>query len=96
MNWLKKIVVSLGPRIIGAAAAGLSGWLFAKTKGTVSINPDQVVEIAGSMITAYAVAHRAVSAVGVNPGDAASGRMAAAEKDALNTGTTVQPEPPVK
>jgi len=95
MNWFKKIAVALGPRLIGAAAAGVSGWVLASTKGVVNIDPQQVVEIAGTMITTYAVAHRASSAIGINPGDAASSRMATAEKEALDTGTTVQPTPPV-
>lgn len=95
MGFLKSIVVSLGPRILGAAAAGVSGWIFAQSKGAITVNPDQVVELAGSMITAYAVTHRAVSALGVNKGDAASATLAKAENTAVAEGTAVVPDPPV-
>ncbi len=94
MNILSKAARSVGPRIIGGALSLLAGWLFAKTKGAISINPDQVVEIAGTMIGTYAAGHRIASALGINPGDAASGTLATAEKDALKTGTPVTPPPP--
>jgi hypothetical protein len=60
-----------GPRVVGTAASLLSGYVFAKTKGTVSVDPAQVVELAGTMIGTYALAHTATS-VKVNPAAAAS------------------------
>lgn len=94
MNIFSKALKSFGPRIIGSVAALGAGWLFAKTKGAVQVNPDQVVEIATTMLGSYAVTHRIVSAVGLNPGDAASGTLATAEKTALATGTPVTPPAP--
>lgn len=94
MNILTKAAKSIGPRILGGAASLLAGWIFAKTKGAVQVDPQQVVEIAGTMIGAYAATHRAASALGINPGDAASGTLATAEKVALQTGTPVTPPAP--
>lgn len=94
MNILSKATKSIGPRLLGGIVSLLAGWLFAKTKGAVAINPDQVVEIAGTMIGTYAATHRIASALGINPGDAASGTLATAEKVALDTGTPVTPPGP--
>lgn len=94
MNILSKAAKSIGPRIIGGIVSLFAGWLFAKTKGAIQVDPTQVVEIAGTMIGAYAATHRAASALGLNPGDAASGTLATAEKVALDTGTPVTPPAP--
>jgi hypothetical protein len=96
MNILTKAAKSLGPRIIGSAVSLLAGWIFAKSKGTIQVDPQQVVEIGTTMIGSYAVTHRIASALGINPGDAASATLAKAEKVALDTGTAVVPAPPVK
>lgn len=77
------ILKALGPRVIGAAVTGVAGWIYAKTKGAVVVDPGMAVEmIVGGLVT-YAASHRAASAI-VNPGDAATGRIAGAIDDAAN------------
>jgi hypothetical protein len=84
MNWLTNVMKVVGPRLIGAAAAGAAGVIYAKTKGAVTVDPTQVAEIVTTMIGTYAVAHRTVTAISPNPGDAATGRVAAGENAAAN------------
>lgn len=83
MNFFTKILTIAGPRVLGAAAA----WAATKLaeKGIVT-DPSTLIGIA---LSAYAVVHKAVSSK-VNPGDAASGRMATAEKEAAAEGSTVK------
>lgn len=106
MNILTKAARSLGPRVIGGALSMVAGWIFVHTKGVVTIDPQQaqdmaqavgtkVVEVVGTMIGTYAVTHRVASALGINPGDAASATLAKAEKTALDTGSAVVPTPPI-
>lgn len=88
MNWLKAVLVTVGPRIIGAVAGGVASWVYAKTRGTVTIDASQAAEIVTAGLVGYAGLHKAVSSF-VNPGDAAKLRVARAEKDATTTGGTV-------
>lgn len=86
MNFLKKLFVILGPRIGGAAV----GYVVAEgAKRGITVDPAAITAIA---IGAYGVAHKVISAK-VNPGDAASPKLAAAEKDAVQTNTTVKVQP---
>lgn len=82
MNWLKAVLVTLGPRVIAA----LGGVIVAKAaqKG-VTLDP---VEVSGVVLAAYAAIHKAINSK-VNPGDAAKGRVAAAEKSATEHGGVV-------
>lgn len=86
MGFLKKVWVVLGPRIGGAAV----GFIVAKAaeKG-ITVDPATVTAIA---LGAYGVAHKVISSK-VNPGDAASGKLASAEKDAVQSNTTVKVSP---
>jgi hypothetical protein len=79
-----------GPRLLGVFA----GWGAAKISentGTV-VDPASLIAI-GTF--AYSAVHRATSAV-VNKGDAATGRVAAAENTASAFGSTVIVPPPTK
>lgn len=87
MNWLKKVATILGPRLV-AAAAGMAAAKLAE-KG-VSVDPAVLI---GFGMGTYATVHKVISSK-VNPGDAASGRMATAQKEASDTGTAVQPAAP--
>jgi hypothetical protein len=60
-----------GPRLLGAAASAIAGLVFAKTRGTVTLDPQQLAELGGTMITTYALAHTG-AAVKINPAAAAS------------------------
>lgn len=84
----------LGARIVGGLAAAAAGWIFVHTKGIVQVDATQVVEIGSTMLGTYAASHRILSRW-TNPGDAAKGRLADAEKVAVDTGTVVQPAPPI-
>lgn len=89
MDWIKNVLVTSGPRILGAIA----GWLAAKIAETTGMAVDPTTLI-GIALAIYAAVHKAVSAIGVNPGDAATGRIASAEKRAADTGTAVTVAPP--
>lgn len=86
MNWLSKVWRTFGSRALGLGAALATQKLAEKTG--IIVDPDQLTVAA---IAGYAVVHRAVSSK-LNPGDAASNRMATAEKSAVATGTAVVPE----
>lgn len=86
MNQLAKLATTLGPRLIGAVASALAGWLLVHSKGVVQIDANTLVEVTTTMLATYAASHRASSAV-INPGDAASGRVAGAVKDAASSET---------
>lgn len=88
-----KIWTVFGPRAIGILAGGLASFIFAKTKGTVTIDPTTLAEYGTTLLTVYAASHKAASVV-INPGDTASPKLAEANKDALATGAPVQPAPP--
>jgi hypothetical protein len=89
MNFFTKIWTLLGPRIIAAAAGGAATKL---AERGVTIDPATLVSIG---LATYGVVHKIVSSK-VNPGDAASGRVAAAEKRASETGSTVVVAPPTR
>lgn len=91
MNWLKAVMVTIGPRILGAVAGGIASWVFAKTRGAVTIDPEQAAQIVTAGLVGYAGIHRVTSSF-VNQGDAAKLRLARAENDAVETGSVVQPE----
>lgn len=84
MNWFKSVLKTLGPRVIGAAVAGLSSYIYDKTKGAVQMDPETTTQLVTGMLIVYAGAHRAASAV-INPGDAAKGRVADAVKEASDS-----------
>jgi hypothetical protein len=91
-----KVMTVFGPRVVAGAASFIAGWIYVHTKGMVTVDATQVVQIGSTMLGSYAVTHRVLSAIGLNPGDSASGRLAAAEKEAVSTGTAVVPTPPVQ
>lgn len=87
MNWLKNILITYAPRLLGAAA-GMAAAKIAETTGVV-VDPATLVGVA---LAVYAGVHKAASAK-VNPGDAASGRVAEAVKVAADNGATVVVKP---
>lgn len=89
------LIRTFGPRIAGGIVSWLAGLIYVKTKGMVQIDATQVVEVGTLMVGSYAGSHRLLSRV-LNPGDAAKGRLAEAEKEAVDTGTVVQPKPPTQ
>jgi hypothetical protein len=89
MNFFTKIWTVLGPRIIAAAAGGAATKL---AERGVTVDPATLVSIG---LGTYGIVHKIISSK-VNPGDAASSRMAAAEKTASDFGTTVVVPPPTK
>ncbi len=88
MKWLKAVLITVGPRIVGAVAGGVASWVYAKTRGAVTIDASQAAEIVTAGLVGYAGLHRAVSSF-VNSGDAAKLRVARAENDAVEIGGTV-------
>ncbi len=85
-DWFKAIMVTVAPRIV---AAGASLVVVKAAKHGVTLDPEQT---AAAMIGAYAAIHKAINSQ-VNPGDAAKGRVAEAEKSAASTGGTVRVGP---
>jgi hypothetical protein len=79
-----------GPRLLGV----LAGWGATKISEStgVVIDPASLIAV-GTLV--YSSVHRATSAV-VNKGDAATGRVAAAENTASAFGSTVVVPPPTK
>lgn len=84
MGFLKNILKTFGPRLLGVAASAVAGLIVTKTKGVVQIDPTTMVEVGTAMIAGYAATHRAATAVSNNPGDAATGRVAEGENRAAN------------
>jgi hypothetical protein len=78
----------IAPRVIGAAASGLAGYVFTKTKGAVSLDPTQLTELGTTMILTYGMAHQAASA-SINPVGAASPIVAS---EGVNVKTTLTEE----
>lgn len=70
-----KLLKTLGPRLIGIAVAGVASLIYDKTKGAVQMDPETTTALVTGMLATYAVAHRGASAL-INPGDAATGRVA--------------------
>lgn len=85
MKWLKAMLVTVGPRVFSAIAAVIVAK--AAEKG-ITLDP---IETNGVMLGVYAAIHKAINSK-VNPGDAAKGRVAEAEKDASAHGGTVTVE----
>lgn len=90
MKWLKAILITVGPRILGAVAGGVASWVYAKTGGAVEIDATRAAEIVTAGLVGYAGVHRVTSSF-VNQGDAAKLRLAQAENEATATGTVVKP-----
>lgn len=78
MNWFTDILKTYGPRVVGAAAGVAAAKITEKTG--ISVDPATLVGVA---LAAYAAVHKGVSAK-VNPGDAATGRVADAIDRAAN------------
>lgn len=86
MNWLNAVGVTYLPRLIAAAV----GVVVAKAaQHGLTLDP---VEVSGVVLAVYAAVHKAINSR-VNPGDAAKGRLAEAEKTATSNGTTVRVAP---
>lgn len=88
MKWLKAVLVTVGPRILGAVAGGIASWVYAKTGGAVEIDAEKAAQIVSAGLIGYAGVHKAASSW-INPGDAAKLRVASAEKEATSHGGTV-------
>jgi hypothetical protein len=82
---------TFGPRALGIIA-GFAATKLGEVTGTV-VDPATLI---GLGMAAYAIAHRAASSK-INPGDAATGRVAEGEKRADAAGGTVTVQsPPAK
>ena len=89
MNWLGAVLRTFGPRIIASIVGGIATYVGVKTSGAVQIDPTAAAEVVTGVLVTYAASHRAVSSI-FNPGDAAKGRVAVAEKHATDEGGTVR------
>jgi hypothetical protein len=90
MNFLKGILLTLGPRLLGTVASAIAGYVVVKSKGIVQIDGPTLVEVGTAMIGAYAATHRGATAVSPNQADAATVRVAeginaAANDEAVDT-----------
>jgi hypothetical protein len=96
------IFKTLAGRAFGVIGAGVVAWINAKGGGfvtaggpsetgqvAVTVDPMAIGTAVATTLGAYAGVHRLVSRF-VNPGDAAKGRVATAEKNAADHGGTVQ------
>ncbi len=86
MDIFAKLAKTFGPRVLGTLASALAGWVVVKTKGTVTVDPETLVEVVGTMIGTYAASHRLTSSQ-VNPGDAATERVTDAIVSAASSRT---------
>lgn len=86
MDWFKAMLVTVAPRIVAAGAAVVVAKAAAHG---VTLDP---TETTGLILAAYAGIHKAINSQ-VNPGDAAKGRIAEAEKVASENGSTVKVAP---
>lgn len=77
------------PRLLGGVFAGAATYIGVKTAGAVQIDPAQAAEVVTGVLWSYAASHRIASSY-INPGDAAKARLADAEKNATDFGSTVQ------
>lgn len=87
MNWLKAFAVTVLPRVVAAVAGVIVG---KAAQHGVTLDP---TETTGVILAAYAGIHKAINSQ-VNPGDAAKGRVADAEKVAAQVGGRVSVEAP--
>jgi hypothetical protein len=83
MDWFSNILRTFGPRA-AAAGAAIAADKIARSTGVV-VDP---ATLTGLALAVYAAVHKGISAK-VNPGDAANGRVASAEKVAADNGSTV-------
>lgn len=86
MNWLTSFLVTVAPRLVAAGAAVVVAKAAAHG---VTLDP---TETTGILLGVYATIHKAINSR-VNPGDAAKGRVASAEKLATINGGTVVVSP---
>lgn len=93
MNW-GGLLRAFAPRILGGVASAAAGWIFVHTKGAVTLDPTQLVELGTTMITAYGVTHTATAAK-VNPTAAAS-PIVAQEGVEVKKQLEAEQTPPVK
>lgn len=87
MGFFKKLLVLIGPRLVAAVTGIVAGKLAEKG---ITVDPATITGIA---LGTYATVHKVISSK-VNPGDAASGRIATAEKKASDNGSSVVVAPP--
>lgn len=92
-NWLGAVVRVWAPRVIASVLGGIATYVGVKTSGAVQIDPAAAAEVITGILVTYSAGHKAISSI-INPGDAAKGRVASAEKTASsNGGTVVVPRP---
>lgn len=89
MNFLRSLLITVGPRLIASALGGIATYIGVKTSGAVQIDPAHAAEIVTGILVTYSASHKGLSAK-INPGDSATARVADAIKDAADTGTTVK------
>lgn len=82
------ILRTLGPRLLASVFGGIATYIGVKTAGAVNIDPTAAAEVVTGILVTYSATHRGTSAV-VNKGDAATGRIAAAENTASAVAGTV-------
>lgn len=82
MKWILSALTVAGPRVVAAGAAVL---VTKAAQHGLTLDP---VEVGGFLLGVYGLVHKAISSK-VNPGDAAKGRLATAEKDAVEVGGQV-------
>lgn len=80
MNWGGLLRV-IAPRLIGVVASAGAGWIYTHSKGTVSLDPDQLTILGTTMLASYAAGHTATAAA-INPAAAATPTLAEAGKEA--------------
>lgn len=82
-GFLGNLFRTYGPRALGSLAGYASAKIAEKTG--FAVDPATLIGIG---VTAYSAVHRITSSK-VNPGDSAEGRIAVAQKKAVDVGTTV-------
>lgn len=87
-SWLSAVARTWLPRVLASVLGGVATYVGVKTSGAVQIDPAAAAEGITTILLTYSAAHKAVSSV-INPGDAAKGRVAKAEKAASSQGGTV-------
>lgn len=87
-NWLGAVIRVWAPRVLGSLLGGVATYIGVKTSGAVQVDPAAAAEVITGILISYSAGHKAVSSI-INPGDAAKGRVASAEKAASSMGGTV-------
>ena len=85
-DWISAMLATVAPRLVAAVASVVVA------KAVANGIPMDQATVTGVMLGAYAMIHKAISSR-VNPGDAAKGRVAAAEKQAAQYGGNVMVQP---